>query len=156
MSFELIPFARGIHLLGVTVWVGGMFFAYMALRPAAAALEPPLRLPLWSRTFGRFFPWVWLAIGLLLASGYWIIFTVGGFKNVGAAIHVMHATGIVMVLIFLHVFFAPYRRMRQALLRADYAEAGQRLGQIRRLIGINLSLGLLTVLIATWGRYFMS
>ena len=31
-----------VHLLGVIVWVGGMFFAHMALRPSAAeVLEPP-------------------------------------------------------------------------------------------------------------------
>ena len=33
------------HILGVTVWVGGMFFAYMALRPASVELlETPERL----------------------------------------------------------------------------------------------------------------
>ena len=32
--------ARWLHLLGVTIWVGGMFFAHMALRPSVAALAP--------------------------------------------------------------------------------------------------------------------
>ena len=42
--------AIALHLLAAVIWVGGMFFAYMALRPAAASLlEPPLRLPLWSQ-----------------------------------------------------------------------------------------------------------
>ena len=36
-----------LHLLSAVIWVGGMFFAYMVLRPAAATLlEPPQRLPL--------------------------------------------------------------------------------------------------------------
>ena len=31
-----------LHLLAAVIWVGGMFFAYMALRPVAASLlEPP-------------------------------------------------------------------------------------------------------------------
>ena len=48
-----------LHLLGVIVWVGGMFVAYMALRPAAVeVLEPYQRLPLMKRTLDRFFPWV--------------------------------------------------------------------------------------------------
>lgn len=45
-----------LHSLAAAVWVGGMFFAYMALRPAAGALEPPQRLTLWRGTFDRFFP----------------------------------------------------------------------------------------------------
>ena len=55
-----------VHTLAAVVWVGGMFFAHQALRPAAAALDPPLRLPLWSRVFDRFFAWVIAAIVLLL------------------------------------------------------------------------------------------
>src|SRR5690606_5692971 len=55
-----------LHLLAAVVWVGGMFFAYMALRPAAATvLPPPQRLPLWTQTFRRFFPWVWITVVLL-------------------------------------------------------------------------------------------
>ena len=26
------------HLLGAVIWIGGMFFAYLALRPAAAMM----------------------------------------------------------------------------------------------------------------------
>ena len=31
--------ALAFHILGATVWVGGMFAAYVCLRPAAGALE---------------------------------------------------------------------------------------------------------------------
>ena len=54
--------ALALHILGAVVWVGGMFAAYMCLRPAAGPLEPPARLKLWRAFFGKFFPWVWLAI----------------------------------------------------------------------------------------------
>jgi len=147
--------ATTLHLLAVVIWVGGMFFAYMALRPVAAALlEPPLRLPLWSGTFKRFFPWVWAAIILLPVTGYWMIFAVfGGFAHVGLYVHLMQGLGWLMILIFLHVFFAPFRRMNQAIARQDFAEAGRRLGQIRKLIGLNLSLGLITIIIVAAGRY---
>ncbi len=44
-----------LHVLAVVIWVGGMFFAYNALRPAAAeVLEPPNRLKLWVATFVDF------------------------------------------------------------------------------------------------------
>jgi len=44
-----------LHLLAAIVWVGGMFFAHLVLRPAAMELEPAQRLALWLRVFDRFF-----------------------------------------------------------------------------------------------------
>lgn len=151
----MIAAALALHILSAVIWVGGMFFAYMALRPVAAQLlEPPLRFQLWSQVFKRFFVWVWSAVTLLPLTGYWMIFeNWDGFANLSPDIHVMHGLGIVMVLIFLHVFFAPYRRMNQAIAQADNKEAGRRLGQIRLLVGINLILGLCVVAIASAGRY---
>ena len=47
-----------IHVLSAVVWVGGMFFALLVLRPAVGPLEPAVRLALWRRVFARFFrPW---------------------------------------------------------------------------------------------------
>ncbi len=60
--------ALALHILGAVVWVGGMFVLYMALRPALGTLEPPQRLKLMQVTFAKFFPWVWVAILLLLAQ----------------------------------------------------------------------------------------
>lgn len=143
-----------LHLLAVVVWVGGMFFAYMALRPAAALLEPPQRLPLWSQTFARFFPWVWAAVILLLVTGYWMILNVfGGFAGLALYIHIMQAVGILMMLLFLHVYFAPYRRLRKAVRSGDFATAGTQLAVIRKLIGLNLILGLALIVVASSGRY---
>ncbi len=150
-----MPIAITLHLLAAVIWVGGMFFAYVALRPVAARLlEPPQRLPLWEQTFARFFPWVWAAVLLLPASGYWMILVpFEGFANVGLHVHVMHALGLAMFAIFLHVYFAPYRRLRRAVAAKDFPAAGRQLAQIRRFIGINLVLGLLNITIATGGGY---
>ncbi len=144
-----------LHILAAMIWVGGMFFAYMALRPVAATLlEPPLRLTLWSQVLGRFFPWVWAAILILPATGLWMIFTeLGGMKNVGSHIHVMLLLGTIMIALFLHVFFAHYRKLNHALTAKDMSAAGQQLNKIRRLIGINLILGLITTVIAGAGRF---
>ncbi|MFP6688130.1 MAG: hypothetical protein VCD31_02255 [Alphaproteobacteria bacterium] len=74
--------ASALHIIAAVVWVGGMFFAVLVLRPSAGALEPADRLALWGRVFARFFPWVWASIVLLLASGYWMIFAgKGGFAG---------------------------------------------------------------------------
>ncbi len=137
--------AMTLHLLAAVIWVGGMFFAYMAQRPAAMDLEPAQRLPLWARTFARFFPWVWVAVVLLPASGYFMVFKMGGFAGVPLYVHIMQALGIVMILIFLHVFFAPYRRLNAALTAGDIPAAGKQLGQIRRMIGINTLIGLILI-----------
>ncbi len=139
-------FALALHLLSAVVWVGGMFFAYVCLRPVAASkLDPPQRLTLWAYTFGRFFPWVWIAVALLPATGYWMIARMGGFAAVGVYVHIMQGIGIVMILIYLHVFFAPYRRLRNAVDAGDYPMAGKQLAQIRRLVAANLTLGLLII-----------
>lgn len=150
--------ALTIHILAAIIWVGGMFFAYMALRPAAVAmLEPPQRLPLWSATFRRFFPWVWAAIILLPATGYWMILSPSafdGFANVGLYIHAMQGIGMVMMAIFLHVFFAPYQRLNRAVEAGDWPEAGKQLNQIRQSVFVNLLLGIITVIVATSGAYW--
>lgn len=148
--------AIALHVLSVVVWVGGMFFAYMALRPAAVeVLEPPLRLQLWVATFKRFFPWVWLAIALILGSGYWMIFKFGGFGNLPLYIHVMNGLGLLMMAIYLHVFFVPFQRLRKAVSAEIWPDGGKHLGQIRMLVGTNTILGLLTIAIATGGRYLI-
>ncbi len=152
---SLMSILVSLHVVAATVWVGGMFFAYMALRPTAASLlEPPLRLSLWSGVFKRFFPWVWLAVILLLASGYAMIFMVfGGFASAGIHIHLMQVLGIIMMLIFMHLFFAPYKRLADYVIIEDWPAAALQLNQIRRMIGINLSLGLIVILIGSGGRY---
>jgi len=142
-----------LHVLAVVIWVGGMFFAYMALRPAAVqTLEPPQRLPLWVATFSRFFPWVWLSIAALLASGLYLIGAYGGFAVVGKYIHTMLAIGILMMLIFGHVYFAGFKKLKRGVAAQDWKSAGAALGTIRMLIGINLSLGIITIFVSILGK----
>lgn len=144
-----------LHLLSVIIWVGGMFFAHMLLRPAAAqVLEPPLRLQLWVQVFRNFFLWVWITIIILLATGYWMVFSVfGGFANVGLHVHIMHGLGIAMIVIFMFVYFSSYRKLRHAVIVENFQEGGIKLAQIRRLVGINILIGLAISVIASAGRY---
>jgi uncharacterized membrane protein len=104
--------------------------------------------------FRRFFVFVWISIGLILISGYWMLFNYfGGFQGAGLHIHIMHGGSIFMVFIYLHVFFAPYRRLKQAVIVQDYPLAGAQLNQIRKLVGINILLGLLVIIVGSAGRY---
>lgn len=142
--------AKFFHLLGLTIWVGGMFFAHMALRPALAALQPPQRLMLMAAALGAFFTWVWIAIALVLGSGLHMMMAIGA-SGALPYVHAMAGVGVVMMLIFGHVFFAPFGRLKRSVAQQDWDRAARALGQIRRLVGVNLVLGLLTIAIGTLG-----
>jgi uncharacterized membrane protein len=143
------------HILAAVIWVGGMFFAHQMLRPAAGALEPAQRLPLWRRVFSRFFPWVWASVVALLASGYSMVFLgFGGFAHVGLHVHIMQGLGIIMMLAFAHLYFAPWRRFRDAVDAGELAAAASQLDQIRMIVTFNLVLGLVVVVVGATGRYW--
>ncbi len=146
-----------LHVLAVVVWVGGMFFAHQCLRPVAAdLLDPPERLRLWSGVFGRFFPWVWGCVLSILATGFWMIFSVyGGMGGLALHVHIMFATGVVMSLVFFYIFFSPYRALKMAVQAGDWQEGARELARIRRLVGFNLILGLVTVAVASGGVYWL-
>lgn len=135
-----------IHLLAVLIWVGGMFFAYMVLRPAAvAALEPPMRLRLWDAVFRHFFNWVWGAVCALLVSGFYMIYLYGGISQVPRHVHIMLVLGIVMMLIYGYVFFACYVPFSLHVAKQRWQEAGELLAKIRKLVAVNLTLGVVTI-----------
>lgn len=146
-----------LHVIAVVIWVGGMFFAHQVLRPVAAAqLEPPVRLTQWVGVFGRFFPWVWASIVVILATGFWMIFA--WYKGMGTSplfVHAMLGLGIVMMAIFMHVFFAPYARLKRAVAAQDWPAGAQALAQIRMLVGINTVIGLITIAVGSGGRYLI-
>lgn len=151
-----MSFALMLHLLAAVIWVGGMFFAYVCLRPVAASLlEPPLRLPLWANTFTRFFPWVWASVATLLVTGHIMIALYGGFGSIGKHVHIMLGIGYIMFLIFAHLYFAPFKRLKKAVAVSDWPLAGSNLNTIRKMVGINLVLGLLTIAVASGGRGFL-
>ena len=146
------PFLLLFHITGVAIWVGGMLFAYQCLRPAAAQLlEAPARLRLWRAVLGRFFAWVWFAIVAILASGFGILVPVG-FPTSPMSWHLMMGLGLFMMAIFSYVYFSPYARLRRAVDAEDWAAGGEALASVRRAVGMNLHLGLVTIAIATLGR----
>jgi uncharacterized membrane protein len=140
------------HILAALFWVGGMAFAYMVLRPAAGGLEAPVRLTLWRDVFARFLPWVGVSIVALLISGYAMMFMAYGGFRAPLYIHIMQGTGILMMLIYLHLNFAPWRRLQKFVRDADWPNAGKQLAMIRKLVAVNLALGVITVLTGSTGR----
>jgi uncharacterized membrane protein len=141
-----------VHLLAALIWVGGMFFAYVVLRPAAVEiLEPPQRLRLWDAVFRRFFNWVWGAVATLLVSGLYMIYLDGGIGHVARHIHLMLGMGLMMMVIYAYVYFACYVPFSLNVAKQRWKEAAEILGKIRKLIAVNLTLGLLTVCVAVIG-----
>ena len=143
-----------LHLLAVIVWVGGMVFAHFFLRPATQALEPPQRLRLMHDVLQRFLAAVGVAVLVVLASGLWMIGNVarqavqsGGSFAMPLDWTVMATLGLVMMAIFGHIRFALYPRLRRAVAASDWPAGGQAMASIRRWVGINLALGVLTAVI---------
>jgi uncharacterized membrane protein len=151
----MMSISVALHALAAVVWVGGMFFAYVVLRPSVGAFAAGDRLRLWERVFGRFFPWVMACVAVLLLTGYTMLFAgFGGFAGAGVHVHAMQLTGWIMVLLFLHLHFAPWGRLRRALAEGDLESAGRQLGLIRRIVATNLALGIVTVAIGSSGRWW--
>ena len=134
-----------LHLAGAIFWMGGMAFVVLALRPALhAQLQPPQRLALMVPVLRRFFVVVMVSIALLLATGVWLMLQVpGGRAPLGW--HVMAGLGIVMMLVFGHIYFAPWRRLQRAVAAQEWPEGGRRMNQIALLVKVNLALGWIAI-----------
>jgi len=153
---QLLPYLSALHGIAATLWIGGMFFAYVAMRPAAVSvLEPPQRLKLFQAAFSRFFTWVWLLIAVLLLTGF-----VTGFDRIGgnggsAATYLlfMMGVGLSMCLIFVFLFFVLYLPFSKAVDTGNMPKAAGLLGKIRWTVLTNLILGLVITFIGIAGPY---
>lgn len=141
-----------LHLAGVIVWVGGMFFAHFCLRPAALrVLEPPQRLPLWVETLGAFLRIAAVAVAVILLSGFVLFFEVG-FRRAPVGWHAMLALGLAMAGIFAWVYGVLFPKLRRHCAAGAWPEAAAALNAIRQMVTANLLLALCTVAAAFMGR----
>jgi uncharacterized membrane protein len=138
MAPELTAGLLALHLLAAVAWVGGIFFATMALRPASMLLEAPQRLSLWAAAFGRFFPWVWGFIAVLLASGHGLLVQ----SSMGGGLVAMAAIGWGMSLLFAYLYFVLFAALRRAVAVSDTPAAARAMAHIRPVMVANLALGL--------------
>ena len=152
---EITTIATLLHSLAAVIWVGGMFFAYVILRPALGFLEPPQRLTIWAQVFKRFFVWVWLIVVVLPLTGYaQVMIDFGGFANTGMHIDIMHITGWLMIALFGYLYLGPYARFRLSVASEDWPAAAAHLNVIRRIVGTNTVLGILTAAVGASGRFW--
>ena len=134
-----------LHIAAAVSWLGGVSFMLYAFRPAAAEqFEAPERLQLIARVLNRFFVLVWLAIAVLLVSGLAMLLSVG-MRNAPLGWHLMFGIGMVMFLLFGHLYFGPFRRLGLAISANDWPEGGRRAGQLATLAGVTLLLGAIAI-----------
>ncbi|MBO1924398.1 CopD family protein [Thiomicrorhabdus sp. 6S3-12] len=144
-----------VHMLAAVVWVGGMFLAYRVLRPAAMEIDPPYRLTLWLGVFSRFFKWVWLAIFLIVITGYWDWSARFAAETSTLYIEIMQWLGWLMIAFFSWLYFKPFQAFKKAVQEQRFPDAGAIMQkQMRPIIAINLTLGTLEVLIGASGIYW--
>ncbi len=137
-----------LHLLFAALWVGGMFYAVVVLRPALETLDAMPRLQMHMLTLKRFFRVVWVAMPAMLLTGWAMVFAVwGGFAALPWSINVMQTLALLMALIFLYIFFSPWQRLRRAI-----RPGPDLLPRIRQLVTLNLGLGVVTIIVGSLGH----
>ncbi len=141
MMHGLLLFA---HLVGVIIWIGGMFFAAVCLHPSLAPLAGKDRVGLMSGTLGRFLNYVIIAIVLIWVSGIGMIAAVGG-RGMPIGWHLMIGIGVVMTLIFAYLFVRLFRPALRAIGQGDLAAVPALFARIRTLVLVNLALGVAAI-----------
>jgi uncharacterized membrane protein len=142
-----------LHLLAAALWVGGMATMVFAVRPALPAIDAvPQRLRFMVALLGRLFAWVALAIVVLFATGWGLAQDLGGWHAAPWRVHAMFAITLLMTLVFAVVRYGPYPRLKRAVAGGELSVAAARLVLVRRLIALNLVLGVAVFAVATLGR----
>lgn len=132
-----------LHVLGAVVWVGGLFFMLLIMRPAIASLDAPQRVDVYRAAFHRFLRMLWVVIPGMLITGYAMMFgEYGGFTDGNWNLHLMHMLGLGMAALFVTIWFGPYQPFRRG--------QGRAIDLIRPLLMTSLILGLATIVIATF------
>lgn len=106
-------------------------------------------MKLWAEVFPRFFVWVWVAVVLLPISGVGLIhLRFSGFETAPRYVQVMMGLYVVMTALFIRIQSLQLPALRQAVAAEDWPAGATTLGNIRKLVGINLIIGLLLVAVA--------
>jgi uncharacterized membrane protein len=141
------------HLVAAIFWMGGMAFMLLALRPAAlAVMDPQSRARLMGAVWQRFFLIVIVSIVALFTTGtnlYTTAFRAAkaatGSGSVPLGWNLMLVIGIVMMLIFGHIYFAGFRKFKRAVAAAEWPVAAKAAAQVQTLVLANFVLGWLAI-----------
>ena len=143
-----------LHLIGVVAWIGGMFFMLFSLRPALNVLEGPQKVKLMLAVQGRFFNWVFVALGLLWLSGVAMMGAAisNGMSPLPIGWHVMAALAAFMTLVFLFIRYVLFPKAHKCLIAQETEELARVMEEIRVSVLVNLGIGVVVMAAAVFGR----
>jgi uncharacterized membrane protein len=141
-----------LHLVAAIVWMGGMTFMIFALKPSVASLEASVRAPLMAQVWQRFFAIVLAAIVVLIFTGTHM-YTAGfratriatGAGAVPFGWNLMLALGMLMALVFGHIYFASFKKFKRAVADANWPAAGAAAALIQKMVLLNFVLGWIAI-----------
>jgi uncharacterized membrane protein len=142
-----------LHLCAAVLWVGGMAFAVLVLRPSLAPLEPAQRLVVMEGVLTRFLPLVGAAIVVLVGSGIGLLTPYGGLRAAPAGVHAMIGIGVVMIVVYAYIVLALQPRLRANVRSGEWRLAGAAAERMRKLIVANLVLGVLALVAAAAAHF---
>ncbi|HUR88090.1 MAG TPA: hypothetical protein VMZ74_03295 [Ramlibacter sp.] len=131
-----------LHLAAAILWMGGMAFMLLALRPSLTLVDPPQRVALMTSVLQRFFAVVAISIAVLLATGALLFADAAAVPRGWQA---MALIGVLMMLVFGYIFLTPWRRFKLAGAASNWPAAGAAAAQIALLAQVNLGLGWIAI-----------
>ncbi len=145
----MIDIVKLIHLIGGILWMGGMTFMLLALRPAATGLlQSPERLMLMGAVWKRFFPIVLVSIVALFTTGtnlytttFRAIKAATGMGSVPTGWNIMLVAGLLMMAIFAYIYWVAFAKFKRAMVALDWPVAGKAAAQINSATLVNFALG---------------
>lgn len=147
--------ALALHMLASVLWMGGLFFALVVLRPALDGLSEDERRRLWGRLLPRAFAVAWICVVILLVTGYGVLyFGYEGLAGAGTHVRIMEWLGLVMFLMFGWMYFRPFRQFMQALAEDDRQRQAVEMVRLKGANGLILALGLIVLALAATGNFW--
>lgn len=132
-----------LHYLATVMWIGGMAFNLLVLRPSMATIDQNQRPVLGTTVLKRFIIFAWLSIVLLILTGIPIALNRVAFEDIfsttyGIVLLSKHFVTLIMILIVTWISF---------VLSTKLAPFAPKPDKILTLVRTNLSLGILVLLL---------
>jgi uncharacterized membrane protein len=145
--------AHAIHQLGALIWGGSLFFVRVIALPATSSIKAPMdRMRVRLAIYSRMFRWGWLGLLFFLGGGLWALRILGLTKW---PLHVQLMAGMAAAMVLLHLagYLGLLLSMEVAVEQERLLHAAKNNFWIRKLIWVNLFLGLAAGILGAAGGY---
>ena len=142
-----------LHILAAVVWIGGMAFNLLVVRPSMGVVDLPQRLKLADGILRRFIPVVWISVGLLVFTG--LLMTLKRVASLEVLLKTGYGNVLILKLILVAVMISIVVLIRysllprfESLIDSQSSDLNKVLRQMVTLVKVNLALGVLVLLLA--------